>query len=100
MVNTANDARTAPFGAPPRPLNEDVLQSAEEAVLTNPDAVQTLQEGDLSPPSGLPAGTQGWSHERLARMVAERPLLYALGALAAGGLVAALVRRALSRPED
>lgn len=93
----ATDLPATPFGAPPRPLNEDVLQSAEEAVLTNPDAVETLQDGDPAFVTDLRPGGEGSAGNRLARIVAERPLQSALAALLAGGFLAALAMHTLSR---
>lgn len=98
MVPTASDISETPsFGAAPRPLSEDVLQSAEEAVLANPASVETLQGGDPVPQAGGMARSAGPNTDRLARIVGEKPLQSALAALVAGALLAALVRLALGR---
>jgi hypothetical protein len=97
MANTASDLSDTPFGAPPRPLTEGVLQSAEEAVLANPESVETLQGGEALPQSDGPATGARPNTDRLARIVAEKPLQSALAALLAGALLAALLRHALNR---
>lgn len=97
MVSPVSDLSDTPFGAPPRPLTEDVLQSAEEAVLAKPVAAET-PEG-VEPASGAdgPARSGGTNTNRLGRIVGERPIQSALVALAAGALVASLVKLALAR---
>jgi hypothetical protein len=97
MANTASDRSDTPFGAPPRPLTEGVLQSAEEAVLANPASVETLQGGEAFPQSESPAAAARPNTDRLARIVGEKPLQSALAALLAGALLAALLRHALNR---
>ncbi len=95
MITPASDIHDTPFGAPPRPLNEEVLQSAEEAVLANPASVETLQAGE---PEAAEAGAARTPYaDRLARRAAEKPVQSALLALAAGALLAALVKASLSR---
>ncbi|MBA4329965.1 MAG: hypothetical protein C0428_17195 [Polaromonas sp.] len=89
-----SDISNTPFGSPPRPLTEHVLQSAEEAVLANPASVETLQDG--APGLAHPAAASR-PRDRLARIVGDRPLQSALAALLAGALLAALVKAALSR---
>ncbi|MBA3593658.1 MAG: hypothetical protein M3Q12_06205 [Pseudomonadota bacterium] len=95
MVTTASDVSDLPFGAPPRPLTEDVLQSAEEAVLVSPASAGTLQneealpDGEATPAEHRPG--------RLGRLVGKRPLEAALAAMVAGGLLTALIQLALSR---
>jgi len=97
MATTASDISATPFGAPPRPLAEDVMQSAEEAVLAHPASVETLQ-GDLVTPEPEGADAhRGPNTDRLARIVGERPVQSALAALLAGALLASLVKLALSR---
>lgn len=86
-----------PFGAPPRPLTENVLQSAEEAVLANPKSVETLQDGEAVPEAAETGVTRTPFTDRLARRAAEKPVQSALFALAAGALLAALVKAALIR---
>jgi hypothetical protein len=100
MVTITSDLSDTPFGAPPRPLTEDVLQSAEEAVLANPASVETLQGGEPAAESSGPAGNAAPNTDRLARMVGEKPLQSALAALLAGALLASLVKLAFSRRRD
>ncbi len=97
MITPRSDSSDTPFGAPPRPLTEGVLQSAEEAVLANPASVETLQGGEPAPPAHGPARSAGPNTDRLARLVGEKPLQATLAALAAGALLAALVKLALGR---
>ncbi len=86
-----------PFGAPSRPLQEDVLQSAEEAVLANPASVETLQGGEPLPETADTGASRPSYAERLARHTAEKPVQSALIALAGGALLAVVVKAALSR---
>jgi hypothetical protein len=98
MSTHASEIHDTPFGAAPRPLTEDVLQSAEEAVLANPASVETLQGGESEPEEASdPATSRTRYTDRLARHAAEKPLQSALLALAAGALLAALVKAALRR---
>jgi hypothetical protein len=97
MVTTSSDLSDTPFGAPPRPLTEDVLQSAEEAVLANPASVETLQGDEFAPGAGGQAPGLGTNADRLGRIVGEKPVQSALVALAAGALLASLARLALAR---
>jgi hypothetical protein len=97
MANSPSYRSDTPFGAPPRPLAEGVLQSAEEAVLANPASVDTLQGGEPLPQSNGPATGATPNTDRLARIVAEKPLQSALAALLAGAMLAALLRHALHR---
>ncbi|MDP3311218.1 MAG: hypothetical protein Q8S56_09630 [Polaromonas sp.] len=97
MVTNASDISDTPFGAPPRPLTEAVLQSAEEALLTNPASVETLQGGDPEPTLDHPVIRGGPASDRLARIVGEKPLQSALAALLAGALLASLLKLALRR---
>jgi hypothetical protein len=80
--------------APSRPLNEDVLQSAEQAVLSNP-----ASDGMLAPAGddAEAAGRLSRYREALASQVARKPAQSALLALAAGALAAGLLRRLASR---
>jgi hypothetical protein len=80
--------------APSRSLNEDVLQSAEQAVLGNP-----ASDGILAP-AGHDAAAPGVLtryRESLASQVARKPGQSALLALAAGALAAAALRSVVSR---
>jgi hypothetical protein len=97
MVTTSSPLSDTPFGAPPRPLTEDVLQSAEEAVLANPASVETLQGGEPATGADDPVVSPGPNTHRLGRIVGEKPVQSALVALAAGALLASLVRLALAR---
>ncbi|MDP2449491.1 MAG: hypothetical protein Q8M93_06385 [Polaromonas sp.] len=75
--------------APSRPLNEDVLQSAEQAVLSNPasDGILAPADHDAAAP-GVLTRYRG----SLASQVARKPGQSALLALAGGALAAALLR--------
>lgn len=91
-----HETRGAP--EPARRLGDDVLQSAQEAVLANPDAATVLpgQGGPLAMPvshQGLPEGQQ----RTLARRVAQQPLTAALLAFGAGALLAAVLRSLVTR---
>lgn len=104
LTSDIHDIPDAPFGASPRSLTEDVLQSSQEAVLTNPASVDTLQGGDPEPEAHAeaepadPGATRIPYVDRLAGRAAEKPVQSALLALAAGALLAALLKAALSRP--
>lgn len=86
------------LGSPHRQLTDDVLQSAEEAVLTNPapvegDPVQTeLLESEPATGKALLR-----YQDAVARYVAQKPCQSALIAVAAGALAAAVLRSALQR---
>jgi hypothetical protein len=97
MANPSDAAPDAPFASAPRPLAEDVLQSAEEAVLDNPVSVGTLQARAPGPAPDHPAPRRSPNTDRLARIVGEKPLQSALAALLAGALLTSLVKLALSR---
>lgn len=97
MSTLASDIHDTPFGAPSRPLTEEVLQSAEEAVLANPASVETLQGGEPVPEAADLVASRAPYADRLARQVADKPFQSALIALTAGAVLAALVRAALSR---
>lgn len=97
MPTPASDIHDTPFGAPPRPLNEDVLQSAEQAVLTNPASVETLQDGEPVPVTATMALARTPFADRLARRAAAKPVQSALLALGTGAVLAALVKAALVR---
>ncbi len=96
MSTTPSDIENTPFGAPPRPLVEDVLQSAEEAVLSNPASVETLQGGEPVPAAEGDGDSRSPLTDRLARQVADRPLQSALLAMAAGAAVTMLLKSALA----
>lgn len=98
LASDSHDIPDAPFGASPRPLTEEVLQSAHEAVITNPASVDTLQGGEPEAEPADPGATRTPYVDRLTRRVSEKPVQAALLALAAGALLAALVKVALSRP--
>lgn len=97
MATPASDIDDTPFGAPPRPPAEEVLQSAEEAVLVNPASVDTLQGSEPVVEAAEPTTTRSPYADRLAQHVAEKPMQSALVALAAGALLAFFVKSALSR---
>jgi ElaB/YqjD/DUF883 family membrane-anchored ribosome-binding protein len=93
-------ADTDPVQALPRQLGEDVLQSAEEAVLSNPASVEgvhpQMQTLELEAAVG---GNALASHyqDAVARYVAQNPCQSALIATAAGALAAALLRSMVRR---
>ena len=97
MSTLASEIHSPPFGSPPRPLGEDVLQSAEQAVLANPASVEILQGGELEPQAADTGVTRAPFTERLARRAAEKPVQSALIALVAGALLAGLVKATLRR---
>jgi len=100
MPLSASDNDLPPFGAPPRPLTDEVLQSAEEAVLTNPGSVEGMPEQggvDVAPGAQEPSVPRAPYTRRLAQHVAEHPVQSALLAVAAGALMAAVVKAALQR---
>lgn len=86
-----------------RHLGDDVLQSAEEAVLTNPaSSVEALAPGAFDPGPAADDVLPGYSRyqryqEELGAYVARKPAQSALMALAAGAAVAALLRAVFSR---
>lgn len=86
-----------------RHLGDDVLQSAEEAVLTNPaSTAETLASGAFEPDAvtGEALSRHQRLHryqEELAAYVARKPAQSALMALVAGAALAALLRAAFSR---
>lgn len=91
-----NQTRATP--EPARRLDDDVLQSAQEAVLTNPDAAAVLpgQDDPLALPAnahGLPNGQQ----PTLARRVSQQPFAAVLLAFGAGAVAAALLRSVVKR---
>lgn len=97
-----HEASTSPDAAD-RHLGDDVLQSAEEAVLTNPassaDALAPVAFESGAAPGDVLSHRQRLHHyqEELAAYVARKPAQSALMALAAGAALAALVRAAFSR---
>ncbi len=84
-----NETRGTP--EPARRLDDDVLQSAQEAVLTNPAAAAVL------PGQGEPLAMRDGQTPALARRVAQQPFAAALLAFAAGAMAAALLRSAVKR---
>lgn len=102
MTKPASDTDHPPFGAGPRTLTEDVLQSAEEAVLSNPASVAGMPEQGLpsAPKIADAAVTRAASADKLAQRMAEKPFQSALLAFVAGALLAALVRSAMQRRRD
>lgn len=102
MTKPASDTDHPPFGAPPRPLTEDVLQSAEEAVLSNPASVEGMPDQGLpsTPKIADASVTRAGYASKLAQQVAEKPFQSALLAFAAGAFLAALVRSAMQRRRD
>lgn len=99
---TLHDESALP-AASSRHLGDDVLQSAEEAVLTNPaSSAEVLAPGAFDPGAAsgdtLPRRQRLHRYQQeLAAYVARKPAQSALMALAAGAALAALVRAAFSR---
>ncbi|OOG39838.1 hypothetical protein [Polaromonas sp. A23] len=89
----------------PRQLGDDVLQSAEEAVLVNPTSAeaalfQTVSVGGTEAEKGA-GGSLSRYQEALCAYVARKPGTSALMAAATGALVAGLLKFALGRrPSD
>ena len=81
-----------------RRLTDDVLQSAEEAVLANPASADVAPDLEALP-ARLPAQAPAWSRYEgaLARKVASKPLASALIAIGAGALAAAVLRSLVIR---
>ena len=101
MTTFSADNHSAPFGASSRQLSDDVLQSAEEAVLTNPASAEGGPP-QIQPPALAPAATDRASpspsnRDVVARYVAQNPCQSALIAVAVGALAAAAWRSALGR---
>ncbi|WP_096698891.1 hypothetical protein [Polaromonas sp. AER18D-145] len=95
MITPRIEEENALPPAPSRPLTEDVLQSAEQAVLSNP-----ASDGLLLAAVGHDAAAPGVLtryRDSLADQVARKPGQSALLALAAGALGAALLRTLVSR---
>lgn len=93
LVNQALDAPE-----PARRLDDDVLQSAEEAVLANPASAAVLPgQGDPQLRAASSATSLPNVQRTLARRVSQQPFAAALLAFGAGALAAALLRSAISR---
>ncbi|MDI1239252.1 MAG: hypothetical protein PSV26_17350 [Polaromonas sp.] len=94
MITPRHEDENTGSVVPSWPLNDDVPQSAEQAVLSNP-----VSDGTPAPAGegAGPAGVLGHYRAALAGQVARRPGQSALLALAAGALGAALLRSAVSR---
>ena len=94
MITPHHEEDNAVPAAPSRPLNEDVLQSAQQAVLSNPasDGILATADQDAAAPGALAR-----YRDSLADQVARKPGQSALLALAAGALGAALLRTLVSR---
>ena len=83
---------------PHRRLDDDVLQSAEEAVLANPASTAVLPaQGDPQATKASSAGIPPKYQRELARRVAQQPFTAALLAFGAGAMVIALMRSVISR---
>ena len=97
MTLPANDKHNQqPFGAAPRPLAEDVLQTAEEAVLTNPASADAVPPQAFPDESGNEPEAPGSSYaDSIAAYVARQPVQSALLAAAAGALLAAAITAAV-----
>lgn len=103
MTTPSLHAESTSSGTAHRHLGDDVLQSAEEAVLTNPaSSAEALAPGafesDAVTGEALPRHQRLHRYqEELAAYVARKPAQSALMALVAGAALAALLRAAFSR---
>lgn len=92
MTRSLDDGYTSPL-YPPRQLNDDVLQTAEEAVLTHPASVEAIpSQADVYGTASAVSRYRG----ALLGYVAEKPCRSALMAVVAGAVVAAALRSALA----
>ena len=96
--------KTSDAPAPTRRLDEEVLQSAEEAVLANPTSTAMLPgPGDPQAAKAAKAGnaeSPPQYQRALARQIAQQPFTAALLAFGAGAMVIALMRSIISRRRD
>jgi len=99
MTKPASDTDRPPLGAAPRTLTEDVLQSAEEAVLGNLASVAGMPDSGLqsAPRIADTSVTRLASAGKLAQRMAEKPFQSALLVFAAGALLGAMVRCPMRR---
>lgn len=82
----------------PRRLDDDVLQSAEEAVLANPASAAVLPgQGDAQFMAASTAASPPLVERTLALRVAQQPFTAALLAFGAGAVAMALLRAAVQR---
>lgn len=84
---------------PARMLDDDVLQSAGEAVLANaaPAAVLPGQGDPPAMPASRAHGLLNSQRSTLARRVAQQPLAASLLAFGAGAIATALLRSVIKR---
>lgn len=81
-----------------RRLDDDVLQSAGEAVLANPTSTAVLPvQGDSQAANAVNTGSPPKYQQALARQVAQQPFTAALLAFGTGAMVIALLRSVISR---
>lgn len=81
-----------------RRLDDNVFQSAEEAVLSNPASAAVLPgQTDFQAMPALMNGLPGKQHPTWVWQVARQPFAAALLAFATGALAAALLRFAINR---
>ena len=93
--------KTSDAPAPARRLDDDVLQSAEEAVLANPTSTAVLPgQGDPKAAKAGSAGSPPNYQQALARQVAHQPFTASLLAFGVGAIVIVLMRSAISRRRD
>jgi hypothetical protein len=103
MTTPSLHEESAPPEGRARRLNDDVLQSAEDALLTNPaSSADALAPGAFDPGTAASGALPRYSRyqryqEELAAYVARKPAQSALMALAAGAAAAALLRAVFSR---
>ena len=107
MTSSFNDP-TTPLSSQPRRLNDDVLQNAEQAVLTNPASAEVHPGLEpLEPLESLLPAEPSMTERASAAMsryqdsaknyVSHKPFQAGLLAAVAGGVLTAVLRSALSR---
>ena len=93
--------KTSDAPATTRRLEDEVLQSAEEAVLTNPTSTAMLPgQGDPQAAKAGNAESPPQYQRALARQIAHQPFTAALLAFGAGAMVIVLMRSIISRRRD
>ncbi len=96
MTTSPTDRKLSRLGAPPRQLGDDVLQSAEEAVLSD----STAGEGALAQiqfPEPAVEKVLARYQDALAGYAARKPFQSALVAAAVGALAALVLKSALTQ---
>ena len=92
------DYESAGTRATGRRLDDNVFQSAEEAVLANPASAAVLPgQGDFQAVEAIISGPPSKQNSTFALQVARQPFAAALLAFGTGALAAALLRSAINR---